>query len=164
MLTTYNLRPDLADALEAAAARPDFLAAIRELYAQADASAAASGLVCLGGGCCCKFDIAGHRLYLSTGELAILAATPRPARPAVDAAAPSTPPRLRCPYQRGPRCHARDNRPLGCRIHFCRGDHAALNARYEQLHDALRHLHDQFGVPYYYVELTASLGTQEPGQ
>lgn len=153
MSTTRETPPGLAAALAAAAEAPEFLAAIRRLYAQADAFTAAARLVCLGGGLCCKFDIAGHRLYLSTGELAILTKTPPP--PAKSTASP--PGRLRCLYQAGPRCHARDGRPLGCRIHFCRGDLAALHARYEQLHDALRRLHDQFHIPYYYVELTSSL-------
>ena len=34
---------------------------------------------CLGGGACCRFDLMGHRVYLSTGELALLGRTDPPA-------------------------------------------------------------------------------------
>jgi len=120
------------------------------VYRRVDAAAAARGAVCLGGGACCKFDLAGHRLYLSTGELALLTleAPPRPARSR----------RRRCPYQVGPRCVARDRRPLGCRIFFCSpGLGEWCRCAYERFHRRIRELHAQQDLPYLYVELTDAI-------
>ncbi len=140
---------DLAGAVAAANACDDLRRAVAELYRQVDADVAAAGVRCLGGGCCCKFDIAGHRLYASTAELAVLLQCPPPR---VEQAA-----RMRCPYQRGPRCLARDGRPLGCRVFFCRADASQLSPMYERYHQLLRQLHDRHAVPYFYAEITSAI-------
>ena len=93
----------------------------------------------------------GHRVYLSTGELALLARTPPPA--------PERSARLRCSYQVGPHCRGRGDRPLGCRIFFCRDqDPSGQSQRYERAHEQIRALHARHEVPYHYVELTWALG------
>ena len=123
---------------------------LREIYRQVDAAVAELPATCLGGGACCKFDLAGHRLYVSTGELALL----MEANP-IDLARCS---RRRCPYQLGPRCMAREVRPLGCRTFFCGEEMTPqLHESYEHFHHLIRAAHQTHWRPYAYVELTFSL-------
>ena len=123
------------------------MAGLEEIYRRADAGSAASS--CLGGGGCCRFDLAGHRLYVSIGELALLTRQPPGRR---------EPAPLRCPYQDGPRCTARARRPLGCRVFFCRRKEGGAPARtYEDCHALIRRLHDRYGAHYAYLELTGAL-------
>jgi len=131
---------------------PAALAQLEQLYGQLDREAACLAGVCLGGGACCRFDLAGHRLYVTPLELAALIRRPAPV-----VAAP-----LRCPYQLGPRCQARDGRPLGCRVFFCQADAQAVAELYEHYHRLIRDLHSRHGVPYRYVELSAALSGLAP--
>jgi Fe-S-cluster containining protein len=138
--------------LTAAAARcrtdAAFLGAIRTLYAAVDAAVATRGWRCKGCGACCDFASSGHRLYVSTGELALLTGTPPPQPVAAG----------RCAYQIDSQCTVRDARALGCRLFFC--DAAARETYqqdYETYHRQLRHLHEAAGLPYRYVELTAAM-------
>lgn len=141
--------PTLASVVASCGQRPEVLAALADLYRQADATVAATGAICFGGGACCRFDLAGHRLYVSPVELAMLVQRPPPTWPAQ---------RGRCAYQQGPRCHARDRRPLGCRTYFCNTRHTqVLQDAHEQYHLSLRRLHDKMDVAYRYVELTGGL-------
>jgi hypothetical protein len=130
--------------------RTDALIQLKEIYQRVDRLVAALGPLCLGGGCCCKFDVAGHRLYLSIPELAILIEQPPPALAQAR--------QLRCPYQIGPRCAARPRRSLGCRVFFC-DDRLAdgLQNIYEMAHGEIRSLAQNLCLPYSYVELTKSL-------
>jgi hypothetical protein len=140
----------LRDAVRTAQSQPDALAALTDLYQQLDTTLADSDARCLGGGTCCRFDLAGHRLYVTTLELALFMRQP-PTGPIVP---------LRCPYQRGPHCHARTVRSLGCRTYFCRSPE--LTDLYETYHQAIAHLHDQYAIPYLYVELTSGLAACTP--
>lgn len=150
MVRGSNVIDDLADAVDVARASADLQAGIRRVFADVDAANRSAGATCLGGGVCCRFDVMGHRLFLSTGELAILTS----GNPADVARAT----RQRCPYQVGPRCAARRNRPLGCRAHFCRADLPGASADlYERAHRRIRELHDGHGVVYRYVDLCSGL-------
>jgi hypothetical protein len=141
----------LAEAVAQCARNADLLRELRRIYAAADARVAQRGAVCLGGGACCRFDLCSHRLYVSTAELALLA-TQAPLRPERSAM-------KRCAYQLGPRCTARDRRPLGCRTFFCRPPAAEdAGEEYERDHREIRLLHERFNVRYVYVELTTALG------
>ena len=155
----------LAHAVDRAKAAPEFLDELRRLYESVDEVLAAQGARCLGGGACCRFDLMGHRLYASTGELAVLTGQPAPS--AAEGPAPldrSLPP-LRCPYQFGPRCSAYRRRPLGCRLFFCRPGRDGQSSRtYERFHRRIRQLHEGFEVPYLYVELTGALGQLAAGR
>ena len=163
---------DLAGAVLRCRAIPEFLAQLRRLYEDLDRRLAATGAKCLGGGGCCKFDLAGHRLYLTAGELAILTEElpPTPRGPVACKAttldgkvSTSRRPKMRCPYQRLGRCSAHGRRPLGCRAYFCRAaGRGGPPATYEEYHRKLAALHEQFGVPYLYVELTAGLAQVLP--
>lgn len=129
-------------------AEEKFLSALDRLYTLVDTTVAARRWVCTACGDCCDFATSGHRLYLSTGELALLTATDPPQPPSPG----------RCPYQLNRRCTVRTVRALGCRLFFC--DPAAREAfqhHYEIYHRQIRRLHDAHGLPYCYVELAAAL-------
>ena len=127
----------------------EFLEHLRHIYSDVDDAIGRLGPICLGGGACCRFDLAAHRLYLSTGDLALLAQRQSAAlKPRVG----------RCAYQIGPRCTARENRPRGCRTHFCNTPtSSALTEIYENNHARIRHLHGSRTLPYQYIELTSAL-------
>lgn len=140
----------LSQAVELCRNTPEFLAAVRELYQLVDSSVNQQAVRCLGGGTCCRFDRMGHRLYVSTGELALLTM-----QPPTDLSRCA---QRRCPYQVGTRCHARKVRPLGCRMFFCSPESDQWShTHYEQFHNQLRMLHQQYNLPYFYCELTQSL-------
>lgn len=128
---------------------PALLEALRELYLWADQQIAALGPTCMGGGGCCRFDLAGHRLYASTAEMAILLEVPPTSQTQIF---------FRCRYQIGPRCTARARRPLGCRTYFC-DEEIELRGRliYETCHEKIRQLHDLHKVPYIYSECTCAV-------
>jgi len=137
-------------ALQAASRNQAALDELQALLRRADDRIARRRPVCLGGGACCKFDLTGNRLYVSTLELALLL---RQAPPHPDRAG-----RNRCPYQAGPKCLARSRRPLGCRTFFCRAPADWMNELYEAAHQEIRRLHERHGVEYFYVEMTTALG------
>jgi hypothetical protein len=149
--------PDLPiPELLAAAERPEVLAAMDAFYAEADRRIAAQNPTCWNRGLCCRFGEYGHRLYVTALEVVYyLARTPGPATHGLanhldlatlgDADV--------CPHARGGICHARDRRPLGCRIFYC--DPAAQDWQgplTEELLAGLRDLHPRLGVPYFYAD------------
>jgi Fe-S-cluster containining protein len=126
----------------------EFIRRLLEVYRQVDGQVGQLGLTCLGGGACCKFDLFDHRLYVSTGELALLVADCPPDGSRLH--------RRRCPYQDGPSCRQYPNRPLGCRTFFCgKRRQGELNALYERYHAQIRMLHQICCIPYAYGEATA---------
>jgi Fe-S-cluster containining protein len=122
-----------------AAQKPDVLASLALILDGASASGQ-----CRACGECCRFERFDHRLYVTPAELAWLLAVPPPQ--------PAAP--LRCPYQAGARCMARERRPLGCRIFFCDGGESD---QYEAVHAQVKDLHQKLRVPYAYVELSGAL-------
>jgi Fe-S-cluster containining protein len=129
------------------------LAGLRRIYEELEGAMVClpSGApVCLGGGSCCRFDLSGHRLYLTVGELALLTLCPPPD---LDRA------RLRrCPYQIGGRCGAYTRRPLGCRTFFCRNPQKfSLQDLHQQFHRAIAELHQSRCTPYAYAELSGTI-------
>lgn len=131
----------LRQAVAACAQSGEFLRELRNLLSEAQSAVSAND--CRACGKCCDFASAGHRLYCSTGELAVLSPG------GADSGAP-----LRCPFQSGRLCLARDNRPLGCRMYFCSARNEEV---YEVYHAQVRRLHELHGLPYFYVEMTAAL-------
>jgi Fe-S-cluster containining protein len=141
---------DLRQAVEAAGQCPAFLAELRALLTRASEALPDNQGQCTRCGACCDFAAAGHRLYATAGELALLCelAPPMSCRP------------LRCTFQVEGLCTARDQRPLGCRVYHC---DQALGARgqqeAEELHREVQELHQKFGLPYRYTEMTQALRT-----
>ncbi|MCY2932078.1 MAG: hypothetical protein NTV86_21815 [Planctomycetota bacterium] len=139
------------EAIERCRGEREFLAAIGALYREADAVIARAGCDCRACGRCCRFDRMDHRLFAGAGEIAYLLQCPPPPE---GIRGP-----LRCPYLIEPHCRARGYRPLGCRTHFCYPPSAVQDAQdaYEPFHRRLQALHEQFSLPYAYVELTGAL-------
>lgn len=138
------------DAIHRCAGDPGFLDAVREFYRRLDATIAGHRPVCVSRGLCCHFEAFGHRLFVTSAELAYLVAYEGPVR----AAGKKQP----CPYQVGGLCTARDARPAGCRVFFC--DPAAeawQGPLTEQSLRELKSLHEQYDLPYVYVEWRTAL-------
>ena len=145
-----SAQADLAKAVELYRNDPVFLTELARIYAILDEELTTLGATCLGGGPCCKFDLAPHRVYLSTGELALLGKAPPVCLDRCRA--------HRCPYQIGPRCSARTRRPLGCRIFFCDPNLTdSLGKIYEVYHRKIISLSQTRCLPYLYTELSYSL-------
>lgn len=129
---------------------PSLLADLAALYRQVDQRLAGEGSECLSCGKCCDFRNFGHKLYVSTAELALLAK-----HPPVELAAAR---QMRCPYQQAGRCLARDARTLGCRVFCCRRQSTEWeNALYEEFHGQIQRIHQSHCTPYVYAELTGAL-------
>jgi len=147
---------EIARAVASCRANKPFLASLREVYRDADAAVRSSAAVCRACGKCCRFDEAGHLLYVTPGELALLTALPPPAGAEIRAG--------RCAYQVGDICTARDRRALGCRLFFCEPDLPEIfGPQYEELHRRIRRLHTRAAVSYLYVELSGALAALEDG-
>ncbi len=157
-LTTHTNRttpepvPGLADAVALAAADPDAVAAIAAVYADLQSAVDARKPACSASGSCCHFDDYGHRLYVTTLELAAFVAGLK--------VAPSNTDPGGCPFQRDRLCDAHSGRPFGCRIYYC-DPTAQLWQRdqYELFHARIKALHESTRTPYFYVEWRAALAT-----
>ena len=142
---------DLAGDVRRAAMRPEVVAAVRALYAAIEEEITLRRPVCVVSGRCCRFEEWGHRLYVTTLELATFAALGPTSAPADWAG-------RGCPFQAGKLCGVYDRRPMGCRLFFC--DTTATQWQqecYERFHAQLKNLHSQFDVPYRYLEWRAAL-------
>ena len=130
--------------------RADLRARLTAFYAAVDEAIAAHKPVCRNRGDCCRFDRYGHKLYVTTLELACFLHGRRGSwRPPRDDA---------CPYQIDGRCTAREHRPLGCRVFFC--DPATRDwqgPEYERRLIELRQIGADFGIPYRYIEWLSAL-------
>lgn len=130
---------------------------------------------CDASGRCCRFESYGHRLFVSTIELAVFSSggmgvlpmyfrqttgeTPVPPTPV-----PPTPvlpswihtqngDGTGCPFQVDGLCSVHGIRPFGCRIFFC--DPTSIDwqtSNYERFHKKIKELHESLGIEYLYVE------------
>jgi Fe-S-cluster containining protein len=138
--------------------RPAARAAVKDLYASLEAEIAQKRPRCEMSGRCCNFDEYGHRLYVTTLELAVFLYDYLD-RPLIQ---------LRqlaenwdgqtCPFQKGKLCSVHTMRPMGCRLFFCDpSSNQWQNDQYEQFHCQLKRLHEVLIVPYFYVEWRTAL-------
>jgi Fe-S-cluster containining protein len=146
-----KLAPDqkaqLAAALDCAQQTPALAAEIDRIYADFEAERATQSPRCDQSGKCCRFEAYGHRLFVTTIELAVFHERAKPTAPVVDWDGTG------CPYQRGGLCSVHMARPFGCRVYFCDPTADAWQqAQYERFHAAIRELHVRYDVPYWYVE------------
>ena len=142
---------DLRDAIRDAARRPDVREAVDRVYHDLQAEIDQRRPRCVVSGRCCRFEEFGHRLYVTTIELARFAADLTQSRdPEWDGAG--------CPFQRNKLCTVHPIRPFGCRIFFCDASSTQWQREaYEQFHIRLKQLHDALGVPYAYLEWREAL-------
>lgn len=146
----------IADDLKTAvaAASPQALTGVATIYQEVQAAIDQRKPVCQVSGRCCRFAEFGHRLYVSTLELALfLRQLERPLPPPAQA-----PPGV-CPFQSGRLCTVHEIRPFGCRMFFCDPSASQWQMQhYERFHNDLKALHEAHGVPYRYVEWLTALG------
>lgn len=155
---------ELRAAVRAAAGRPEVRDGVERVYADLAAEVAKRRPVCVVSGRCCRFEDYGHRLFVTTAELAAfvhgLESTSR--TPAIGAS-------LRawdgtgCPFQVARLCGVHALRPFGCRVFFC--DETATqwqNEAYEVFHARLKRLHEELGLEYFYVEWRQALRAVVP--
>lgn len=114
--------------------------------------------VCTASGRCCDFERYGHRLYVTGLETAMtLDAIPRE-RALGDGDIERARSAGTCPFVVGGLCGVHPVRPVGCRVYFC--DPSAqlwVNELAEFAADAVKRVHDDFGIEYRYTEWRAML-------
>ncbi len=139
------------------AGRPEVHAALAQFYATIDADVASRNPACELSGRCCRFDQYGHRLYVTSLEIAWMLR--QFGGPAADRLQEATlPANEGCPFQVGKLCSVHALRPLGCRLYFCDPSAAGwLNTVHEQYLGVLRGIHDNHGIAYHYQEWRAGL-------
>jgi Fe-S-cluster containining protein len=138
--------PTLQEHVLLAARRPDVVDAVGRVYAQVQQEIDARRPICSASGRCCRFEEFGHRLFVTTMELAAFVAElqPSPAR-RWDGTG--------CPFQLNKLCTVHTIRPFGCRMFFCDATSTLWqNQQYEHFHARLKRLHEEMDVPYLYVE------------
>src|SRR5688500_6043924 len=145
---------DLRQHVLDASLRREVLAAVARVYRELQHEIELRKPLCSASGECCRFDRYGHRLYVTTLELAaFLAQLPasQPQQTDWDGTG--------CPFQLDGRCSVHPIRPFGCRIFFCDPTSADWQThRYEHFHAQLKQLHRDLNVPYHYVEWRQALG------
>jgi Fe-S-cluster containining protein len=145
----------IRDAVHHAAERADVHSAVHRVYADLANEIARRRPICEMSGRCCRFEEYGHRLYVTTMELAAFLHDAR--FPISDVM--TTWNGFGCPFQTGKLCGVHAIRPFGCRIFFCDPTAAQWqNDRYEHFHATLKRLHDTLAVPYFYLEWRQALG------
>jgi Fe-S-cluster containining protein len=147
---TQTLRENVTDASK----RPEVADSVERLYAELRVDIDARRPLCVISGRCCKFDEYGHRLYVTTMELATFV------RRRGEAPIPAGTDPGSCPFQSNKLCGVHAIRPFGCRMFFC--DATATDwqqAAYERYHAKLKQLHEELAVPYMYVEWRAALAS-----
>ncbi len=138
-------RAELISAVETASSNRQFLGNLSRILAKAESEVKPHQDFCTACGACCRFDQVDHRLFVSTGELALMMA----------GTSPSKAPVLRCCYQNNQLCELRNHRPLGCRVYFCsKASGDATDDTYETYHQKIRNLHDSDNIKYLYMEQT----------
>lgn len=154
----------LREAVQSAAGRADVRDAVARIYRDLQQEIDARKPICNASGRCCRFEEFGHRLYVTTIELAAFVhelpgrAGPSPGR--TEPARPGDGPALpkNCPYQLDGLCSVHAIRPFGCRVFFCDATSTGWqNERYESLHARLKRLHEELSVPYFYLEWREAL-------
>ena len=150
---------ELQNAIEQASLRPEIREAVAAVYRGLQQEIDRHRPRCDLSGRCCRFEEFGHRLFVTTMELATFLHDLRCSPPArverCDGAG--------CPFQHGKLCGVHAIRPFGCRIFFCDPASTAWqHAAYERFHADLKRLHESLAVPYVYVEWREALRLIEP--
>jgi Fe-S-cluster containining protein len=142
----------LANAVRAASTRSEVGTAIQALYADVQLAIDDRQPACAVSGRCCRFEEYGHRLYVTTLELASFV------RQLADGTSSIGWDGTGCPFQRGRLCTVHAIRPFGCRMFFCDATSTEWqNDAYERFHARIQQLHAELNVPYFYVEWRAAL-------
>jgi len=151
------MNPEFRQAVLQASARPKVRARIAHIYAELQAKIDQRQPICVASGRCCKFEEYGHRLFVTTMEMASffheLASSGRDLAGSLRSWNGTG-----CPFQVGKLCGVHPIRPFGCRIFFC--DPTATEwqqEQYEAFHGQLKQLHAELDIPYFYMEWREAL-------
>lgn len=141
----------LAELIRPLLGREDFLASMAAFYTRVDGVVAGYQPICRNRGDCCQFKRFGHRLYVTTVELAyFFEGWGHSWRSPDDNGG--------CPFQVDGMCQARLHRPMGCRVFFCDpGAKAWQGPTYEGFLAELKGIGSDFGIAYRYVEWLSAL-------
>ena len=150
---------DFASHVSDASARAEVREAVGRVYAELQAEVDARRPVCVASGRCCRFEEFGHRLFVTTMELAAFVHGLGHVAPLGSGTGDRDPwDGTGCPFQVGKLCGVHPIRPFGCRMFFCDATSTEWqNQAYERFHARLKRLHDELGVPYRYVEWRQAL-------
>jgi hypothetical protein len=145
---------DLARRWLAAAGDPVIAAELRTVYAHVADEVARRGPVCRASGRCCNFARAGHLLFVTGLEAALVVRGLGPGSPPLsDRTLRGALERGGCPFQVGRLCGVHADRPLGCRAYYCDPSWQAWQgALSEAALTDIRALHDRHVLPYRYAE------------
>lgn len=140
-----------------AARRPEVALRLRDSLDEIDRRVNASGFACRQSGRCCKFESFGHRLYMTGLEIAwfksLAGDPPLPEQSETIALPLFDAKRDGCPYQIDGMCGVHRSRPFACRVFFCQeGSDGWQSERYEAFQNEMKNLHEEFGLPYRYME------------
>jgi Fe-S-cluster containining protein len=150
---------DVRSAIFSASRRDDVIDAVHRVYGDLERQIAVRKPICQSSGRCCKFEEFGHRLYVTTMELAAFLKD-LDDHPAMLARLHSSKAIANpgCIFQDSKLCSVHTIRPFGCRIFFCDETATAWQReQYEQFHARLKRLHGELDVPYHYVEWRQAL-------
>jgi Fe-S-cluster containining protein len=142
--------------------------AVAQILAEADADIAARKPVCQASGRCCKFEEYGHSLFVTAAEMIHFShvhSQIENRKSKIENSPPISLPQFfaqptptGCPYQIDGLCTAREARPLGCRLYFCDANAQSWQSEvYEKYHRKLVQVHQQFDLPYRYLEWRVAL-------
>jgi Fe-S-cluster containining protein len=153
--TDIPFDPDFFREVYAAAGRSEVRAAVESIYTDLQHKIDTRKPICSTSGRCCRFEEFGHRLYVTTMELAtfVYGLEMSPPKPQLwDGTG--------CPFQIQGLCSAHPIRPFGCRIFFCDSTSTAWqHEQYEYFHAQLKSLHGSLDVPYRYLEWRGALSS-----
>jgi Fe-S-cluster containining protein len=155
---TIEQRTAFRAAVERAAVIPAVRTAVENVYIALQDAIDLRRPVCVTSGRCCRFDEFGHRLFVTTMELAAFVRGLRQAAPF----AVGSPQAGGCPFQADKLCSVHSIRPFGCRVFFCDATASEWQqVQYARFHAELKRLHDELEVPYFYMEWRAALKALE---
>ena len=138
-----------------AARRTDVREAVGRLYEDVRGEVEARRPVCVVSGRCCRFEEFGHRLFVTTLELAAFV---HGLGLQMDLQGSTPWDGTGCPFQVRKLCGVHSIRPFGCRMFFCDATSTEWqNQAYERFHARLKTLHEELNVPYRYVEWRMAL-------
>jgi Fe-S-cluster containining protein len=149
----------LYDAVRAASPRSEARTAVEQVYQDLAAQVEERRPFCIVSGRCCRFEEYGHRLYVTTLELAtFLHGFDTLSKPAPLTTSIENWDGIGCPFQVAKLCGVHTLRPFGCRIYFCDATSTQWQQEaYEVFHGRLKRLHEELAVPYFYVEWRQAL-------
>lgn len=137
-----------------AAGRVEVRETVARVYAELQAQIDMRRPKCSTSGRCCRFDEYGHRLYVTTMELAAFAHSLSDESKVLGLQSVGA----GCVFQVDGLCSVHAIRPFGCRVFFCDSTSDDWqHAQYERFHGELKRLHNALAVPYAYTEWRQAL-------